>query len=480
MNATNDGKTEFEVRTIKRNLTFLSKFIEVNQTDKLLDAIMKFEFRVTLACAVIALTSIVTVVYEVNFRQSERFYSEITDETTGFIVKKSNERDLTNEYLRICNIILAVPMRNIHLVILIYFQADLKLQELKCRKVLTESGSFYSATLKSSSILYRMLVEMFVTGVCMPPYFDYTFSGEMLRGFYTYSADSLISIFTLSRIWLIFKLYPLVSMWVNKKTYLLSMKVGYRPNFFFALKADLKFRPYIFIFFAVGIVAFVMGFSVHNFEKSYESDTKTDLDLGFITNGLWLAILTLTSIGYGDGYPSTHFGRFTMICTAFIGLVLMSLYLITIVSGTIFEANEAKAFSMIHAFKTKSKINFHAANTIKDAFRLRKHICSQGNSNYLWDIIVQVGALQSNIAKFKLESSDNQETKPSRQDMISDLDYKLTSKINAIKNELIDVKYIGKRLKDLIASQKELAKSIDNISETMHFISSLANHSFIN
>ena len=91
---------------------------------------------------------------------------------------------------------------------------------------------------------------------------------------------------------------------------------------------------------------------------------------------------------------------------------------------------------------------------------------------------MQAKALRSSVTKF--ESSDIQETKPTRQDMIINLDYKLTSKITAIKNELIDAKYIGKRLKYWIANQKELAKSIDDISETVHFISSLAKYSFIN
>jgi len=48
-------------------------------------------------------------------------------------------------------------------------------------------------------------------------------------------------------------------------------------------------------------------------------------DFTYIWNGVWLAFVTLTTVGYGDFYPITHLGRFFATIAAFWGIFLISM-----------------------------------------------------------------------------------------------------------------------------------------------------------
>lgn len=45
----------------------------------------------------------------------------------------------------------------------------------------------------------------------------------------------------------------------------------------------------------------------------------------FRWNGMWLAIVTMTTVGYGNFYPRTNFGRLNASLAAFWGLYIIAL-----------------------------------------------------------------------------------------------------------------------------------------------------------
>lgn len=65
---------------------------------------------------------------------------------------------------------------------------------------------------------------------------------------------------------------------------------------------------------------------------------------------MWLVMVTMTTLGYGDLYPQTHFGRFFGVLACLIGMLLVS-YLIVAMS-TLFEftPQEVQAFERIKQF----------------------------------------------------------------------------------------------------------------------------------
>jgi len=54
------------------------------------------------------------------------------------------------------------------------------------------------------------------------------------------------------------------------------------------------------------------SFMLNFLEKSFTGDFEPDWDKDSINNSLWLTTVTMTSVGYGDGFPATHLGRVYM------------------------------------------------------------------------------------------------------------------------------------------------------------------------
>jgi len=52
--------------------------------------------------------------------------------------------------------------------------------------------------------------------------------------------------------------------------------------------------------------------------------------LNNMSTAVWLSLITMTTVGYGDFYPITQMGRFVAILTSLYGVVLTSLFVISL------------------------------------------------------------------------------------------------------------------------------------------------------
>jgi hypothetical protein len=60
---------------------------------------------------------------------------------------------------------------------------------------------------------------------------------------------------------------------------------------------------------------------------------------------MWLIIITMTTVGFGEGYPSTHLGRFIGVMACIIGMLLISLMVVTLTLSAELNPQEAKVKS---------------------------------------------------------------------------------------------------------------------------------------
>lgn len=66
-------------------------------------------------------------------------------------------------------------------VVCVILNYHFKLKILKLKRLRLEEDNLYSA-----GLIPKLLLEMFICSICCPPYFDYTFRGDVLSGTYEY------------------------------------------------------------------------------------------------------------------------------------------------------------------------------------------------------------------------------------------------------------------------------------------------------
>ena len=76
-------------------------------------------------------------------------------------------------------------------------------------------------------------------------------------------------------------------------------------------------------------------------------EREVDPNFGNITTAMWNVIITLASVGYGEIYPKSFYGRIIGVIITFWGLFTVSTFVVTITNLLEFDETELKAYKML-------------------------------------------------------------------------------------------------------------------------------------
>ena len=116
----------------------------------------------------------------------------------------------------------------------------------------------------------------------------------------------------------------------------------------FQMKCLMQQIPIPLIFTAFMITSLSLGFAVRIMERPYYESESGSLyqnkgagyqDYNFLFNGWWLIVVTMTTVGFGDFYAVTYFGRTVSVLACFMGIFLVSLMVVTLSSSSKFKVN---------------------------------------------------------------------------------------------------------------------------------------------
>jgi potassium intermediate/small conductance calcium-activated channel subfamily N protein 2 len=144
---------------------------------------------------------------------------------------------------------------------------------------------------------------------------------------------------------------------------------GCEANMLFAIRSFMKTSPFIF-------TSLVMGFSIVVFSQALRicegplTRVLDDMDLHDIENSIWVVILTMTTVGYGDYYPRTIGGRGVIFFCSITGVIIVSIVVVTVTNLLEMEKVESKAFTTINRVQLKAKVKKQAAKVIQQLLRL--------------------------------------------------------------------------------------------------------------
>jgi hypothetical protein len=94
---------------------------------------------------------------------------------------------------------------------------------------------------------------------------------------------------------------------------------------------------------------------------------------------MWNTVITLTSAGYGELYPKTFFGRIVGVTICLWGVLIISLFVVTVTDILNFTEYEERAYNLLLKLFYKNELKkraievLHASFTHRNAKELDPH-----------------------------------------------------------------------------------------------------------
>jgi potassium intermediate/small conductance calcium-activated channel subfamily N protein 2 len=143
---------------------------------------------------------------------------------------------------------------------------------------------------------------------------------------------------------------------------------------------------------------FIGGFLMRLFEQPLKEPSDQDFSYA---NSFWNVIVTMSTVGYGDFFPKTHFGRFVGVLICLWGVVVVSIFVVTVTNMLTFDPTEEKTYSLLQRLSYKAKLKKQATYVLAAAYKGRS-ILKKNSKNS--------GAYISSIRDFRKYILDFQKT----------------------------------------------------------------------
>lgn len=232
-----------------------------------------------------------------------------------------------------------------------------------------------SATLYSTGLLWKLLLELLICLIHSPPYLNNVRIGIPTTSGAVTMVD--IDIFFSStiplRVYLLFRYYSFYSSWADDRAEKICNECNTLGGISFAVKAELKERPYTLVGVLMILSILIFGFALRNVEVAFMQNKSVDKfqDWTYVWNGFWCIIITILTVGYGDFYPQTYVGRGIAVVACLWGTFLISLMVVSLTISVEFTPQEQKAYDELKKGELYTDLKKKALQMIRYGVRLK-------------------------------------------------------------------------------------------------------------
>jgi hypothetical protein len=239
----------------------------------------------------------------------------------------------------------------------------------------------HTATLVSTNLIWGLIFEFLICLIHSPPkLLDEVMVTIMTTGSnpeaIKVELDLIICCIVPLRVYLLFRYYAFYSSWADDRAEKICNECNATGGVAFAVKAELKERPYKAIGVLMVLSILIFGYALRNIEAAFMKnvDPKKFQDWRYIWNGWWCIVITILTVGYGDYYPQTHFGRAIAVVACLWGTFLISLMVVSLTNSVDFTPQEEKAYDEIKKDDMYFTLRSKALNMIRDLHTLKNYL----------------------------------------------------------------------------------------------------------
>ena len=114
---------------------------------------------------------------------------------------------------------------------------------------------------------------------------------------------------------------------------------------------------------------------------------------------MWNVIITLTSVGYGDLFPKTFFGRIVAIIISFWGVFIVSFFVVTVTQMLNFSGSEEKSYQLLLRLHYKHELKKDACGVFQTAYKHRNAKFTEPEGSAL--VLDHFRTFRSHLIKFQ-------------------------------------------------------------------------------
>ena len=334
----------------------------------------------------------------------------------------------------------------------------------------TTSEGIGTSFFKSKEFLL-MCLELFVNSLICPPGLDIRFEFAQLHGTLNLSLDAVMSSLMLLRVYILIRVVRYYSKWGTVESEDICDSSGCEASHTFMLKGIFKDKPYYILAISMSMSILVFGFAVRTYERPYNDDNGQLQNYDYVWNAMWLVIITMCTVGYGDFYPRTHVGRFVIVIACFWGIFLISMMVVTLTESSEFTKSESRAFEILSRLKRKEEAKKTAAKAVYMALKMNFYLRnSNSDQGYGKTKKIMFDHLKRVLEQFKLEQHDWKQWDLPIEEMLRQLTEKLDVDMEELRNKIYSVVEIDHQLQRVEKFQEE---SLDATAISMAYLEEL-------
>ena len=155
-----------------------------------------------------------------------------------------------------------------------------------------------------------------------------------------YNFDQFLAFLSLAKSFFVFRLIPHLTAVKSSSSRMLYDINGVPINNSLFVRVQFKERPLAILGGSLLSCTVVFGFAMQIFERGIGPQDSTYDKFYEVANSMWVVILGITTVGYGDIAPDTHIARLITAFGCFIGYVI--LILLTVVISNMITHNSSE------------------------------------------------------------------------------------------------------------------------------------------
>ena len=229
-------------------------------------------------------------------------------------------------------------------------------------------------TIKSSN-KFRVLCLEILLNLIHPLWFleDLEFSthNTVYNTEINYPYNDILTVCTLFRVYHLVRLYSVFSKYRSERAYRVCSINGKFSGTSWAVKCLMNDNPLSVVFVMMIVGVLIGGYCLRIFERPLRN--YSGLDFSDYGNAVWCVILTMTTVGYGDFFPSSLPGRIIGLIACVWGVLMVSIMVYSVTNMLKLSTYEERALSLHRKLEFREELKIKAAVMLVNSYKYKRY-----------------------------------------------------------------------------------------------------------